>query len=49
MPQMIFTAATRIEARALAAELRRIHAGTDYRVSIEAPLFAGDAYRVVVG
>ena len=45
---MHFTRATRTEARALAAELRAMHAGTDYRVRIIAPLFPGDAYSVVV-
>lgn len=46
---MTFTARTFAEARALAAELRVLHAGTDWTVRIERPLFDGDAYRVVVG
>ena len=46
---MIFTASTRAAARAIAADLRRIHTATDWTVTIHAPLFRGDVYRVVVG
>jgi hypothetical protein len=46
---MTFIASTELEARALAAELRAIHAGTDWRVRIERPLFDGDHFRIVVG
>lgn len=46
---MTITANTAAEAREIAAGLRRDYAGTDWVVTIYAPLFAGDAYRVVVG
>lgn len=39
---------THAEARAFAAEARRIYRGTCWTVRVERPLFAGDAYRVVV-
>lgn len=39
---------TAIEARQQATRLRRIHAGTDWRVRIQKPLFDGDSWRVVV-
>ncbi len=42
-------AATYAEAKALAAELRATFKGCDWVVTIHAPLFDGDLYRVVVG
>lgn len=46
---MTTTAKTAAEAREIAAGLRRDYAGTDWTVTIHAPLFEGDTYRVVVG
>lgn len=37
------------EAKVLAAKLRGLYKGTDWRVTIAAPLFNGDKYRVNVG
>lgn len=45
---MTCTAATHAEAREIAADLRRIHAGSDWVVTITAPLFDGDLYRITV-
>lgn len=45
---MSLTAETRREAEALAARLRNVYRGTDWRVTIVAPLFKGDTYRVNV-
>ena len=42
------TCNTYSEALAQAAILRALYAGADWTVSIERPLFKGDAYRVVV-
>jgi len=41
---MNYTANTRAEARNIAAEFRRIFPG--FRVTIFAPLFSGDLYRI---
>lgn len=46
---MTFTAATYKEACDIAAELRAMHKGTDWRVTIHRPWFKGDLYRVTVG
>lgn len=46
---MTFTCSTSAKAAAIAAELRAIHAGTNWTVRIERPLFDGDLFRVVVG
>ena len=46
---MTFTASTEAEAYRKAAELRRIHKGTDWIVTVIRPLFAGDRYLVVIG
>ena len=48
-PPMTIVTETEAAARELAAELRAIHAGTDWTVRIERPLFEGDDFRVVVG
>lgn len=40
---------TAAEAAEVAATLRRIHAGEDWVVTINRPLFPGDFYLVVVG
>lgn len=46
---MTFTAATYADAKALADDLCRIHAGLDWVVTIHPPPFCGDLYRVTVG
>lgn len=46
---MIFTCKTKAEAMAKAEELRSIHEGEDWEVSISAPLFPGDLWTVTVG
>ena len=46
--QVTVTAATLAEAHDIAACLRRALSGTDWRVTVHAPLFAGDMYRVTI-
>lgn len=46
---MTRTYATANEAFEAAHELRSIHRGTEWTVSIEKPLFVGDVWRVIVG
>ena len=46
---MTYTAKTYAEAKQIAKSLRDIYAGTDWIVSIVAPLYDGDAYHVTVG
>jgi hypothetical protein len=43
------TASTYAEAKAIADSLRATFKGCDWVVTIHAPLFDGDLYRVVVG
>lgn len=45
---MTFTARTRAEANAIAAECRRLYGRDGYGVEVVAPLFSGDLYRVNV-
>lgn len=45
---MSFIAATNAEAEAIAAELRGLYARDGWRVTIIAPLFEGDSYRINV-
>lgn len=46
---MSLTAATYAEACEIAADLRALFAAADWVVSIVAPLFDGDLYRINVG
>tara|TARA_R110000868_G_C10867899_1_gene762037 strand:+ start:1271 stop:1513 length:243 start_codon:yes stop_codon:yes gene_type:complete len=46
--EMEMTAATYAEAKAIADSLRATFKGCDWVVTIHAPLFNGDLYRVVV-
>lgn len=46
---MTITAKTAAEAREIAAGLRADYANTDWVVTIYAPIFDGDDYRVVGG
>ena len=46
---MTATAKTYAEAIEIAATFRALYAGTDWTVSITAPLFDGDAYHITVG
>jgi hypothetical protein len=47
--EMEMTASTYAEAKAIADSLRATFKGCDWVVTIHAPLFDGDLYRVVVG
>lgn len=47
--EQAMTAATYAEAKAIADSLRATFKGCDWVVTIHAPLFDGDLYRVVVG
>ena len=46
---MSIRAYSRKEANEIAARLRKIHADTDWEVTIQAPLFDGDFWLVTVG
>lgn len=45
---MTRTAKTFAEAQEIEIELRGIHRGTDWKVSVVAPLFEGDLWRITV-
>ncbi len=46
---MTITCLNYADAKYQAARQRRIYKDTDWRVRIQAPLFEGDSWRVVVG
>jgi hypothetical protein len=45
---MVRTATTKAQAEAIAAELRAIHAGTDWKVNVYPPRYRGDFWLIFV-